>query len=75
MSARLSFAGARRARLARLRDRQRLAQMPGVAPEVLSDALRLEAARPLRGGDADLPASSLFGDGHRQVDLVDWLKG
>ena len=38
----------------------------GFEPAALKELLELEATKPLRGGDADLPHNSIFGDSHKQ---------
>lgn len=56
----------------RLTLRAKLAQtptMPGVAPTTTRDILAAEASAPMRGGNAELPHKSLFGDAHKQNDL------
>ena len=56
----------------RLTLRAKMAQiptMPGVAPTTTRDILAAEVATPMRGGDKDLPHTSLFGDSHLQRSL------
>lgn len=44
-------------------------QLAGVEPSTLKQILDREAARPMRGGDAELGYDSLFGDSHKQPSL------
>lgn len=44
-------------------------ELPGVAPANVRDLLQTEANRPMRAGNAELPRTSLFGDGHLQREL------
>jgi hypothetical protein len=48
-----------------------MATLPTVAPETLRDVLQAESNAPLRGGNRELGNDSLFGDGHRQLDMLD----
>ncbi|MGE3247313.1 MAG: hypothetical protein AB7F96_22735 [Beijerinckiaceae bacterium] len=56
----------RRARLNAGEKRLQHPTLNGVTQETVKDLLQAEADRPLKGGDRDLPHTSLFGDGHRQ---------
>ena len=60
---------ASRAKLARHLALAREGVLPHIPPEDLKTILQLEARAPLRGGNADLQHSGLFGDGHKQGDL------
>lgn len=42
---------------------------PGIEPVQVRDVLAAEAAKPLRGGAADLQHNGLFGDSHKQTSL------
>ena len=44
--------------------------LPEIQAEKVKDILRAEAARPMRGGRAELPNDSLWGDGPKQLSLI-----
>lgn len=46
-----------------------LPTMPGVKATTTRDIIAAEIAEPMRGGNAELPHKSLFGDSHLQRDL------
>jgi hypothetical protein len=43
--------------------------LPTVAPETVAGILRAEADKPMRGGNAELAHTSLWGDAHKQREL------
>ena len=43
--------------------------LPNIPRQDLKTILELEARAPLRGGNSDLPHTSLFGDAHKQQEL------
>ena len=49
--------------------------IPGVEPVTDRDRIEAEAAKPLVGGNADLPADGLFGDTQGQKELFQGPKG
>lgn len=59
----------RRSGLALKRVSIALEPLPTIQRERLKDVLQREAARPMRGGAADLQHDGLFGDGRRQKEL------
>jgi len=60
---------ARRIRLGFAITRTKLDSLPGIDPPKVKDILNAEAAKPMRGGNADLTPDSLFGDGRLQMEL------
>lgn len=51
--------------------RMQMETLPTVAPETMREVLQAEAVAPLRGGNRELSNNSLFGDGHKQIDMLD----
>ena len=45
--------------------------LPEIERERVVDLLRAEACAPLRGGNRDMAHDSLFGDGFKQLDMLD----
>lgn len=64
-----SRASARRVRLGFKRLSLDMAHLPDIERETLREVLRVEAARPMRAGAADLQHDGLFGDGQLQREL------
>jgi hypothetical protein len=44
--------------------------LPTVAPETVAGILRAEADKPMRGGNAELAHTSLWGDAWKQMELL-----
>ena len=65
----MTRAADRRKRLALRAKMAQAPTMPGVASTTTRDILAAEVAAPMRGGNADLPHKSLFGDSHLQQEL------
>jgi hypothetical protein len=59
---------ARRKRLTRILTRQD-EPLPGIRPATIREILAYEAEQPMRGGNAELTHTSLFGDSHSQQEL------
>jgi hypothetical protein len=59
----------RKERLAAKVSLSKAAMLPTVAAPTIRQILESEASRPMRGGNRDLPATSLFGDPHKQTTL------
>lgn len=69
MASKRTRASERRVRLGFKRLSLGMAHLPEIEHETMREVLAAEAAKPMCGGAADLPHTSLFGDSHKQTSL------